>query len=538
MRAQITAISVLFFGTVLHAQETVCDLFKDLKSADGRQVSIRGELFLEGDLAALGATECDYRYVSEHQIWPTAIQLVPSNVVPDRQLKELKEYAAEIKNLYTSGQTVVAYGTFSGRLTLQKDESTPARLTFDDARNITVDALPPAETLPVIPICDLFQDLGAWKGKRIAVRAREVHTMEGAWLSGHCNGNFVTDGHRWPVSLTRGGPDYYGAYPFSLFRINEERNYPAIDTQGRQNVQVIATFVGRLRMRDQYVGVCRDGGDYIGNGFGHLAAAAAELIEESMRDVEIRPNLRLYEDEEADPPCVPPNHADLCAAARTLNDAAFSDCPVLAKELVFKDGLDIKNGLASGALATAIRTGHEDIALILIQAGAPLNPVTTAEWLKPLFVAANWKRLEILKALVMAGADVDQKDRNGTTWLASYGYFHLSISRILLDAGADPNARDSDGATALMHAAYNGYEDEVKLLLDHHAIVDLKDNKGRTALMYAAESEYVDAIPHLLAHNADPLWRDIEGHTSLDLAKKANNRVAVELLEKAIGARK
>ena len=53
--------------------------------------------------------------------------------------------------------------------------------------------------------------------------------------------------------------------------------------------------------------------------------------------------------------------------------------------------------------------------------------------------------------------------------------------------------------------------------------------------MYAAESQYVDAIPLLLAQGADPRWRDVDGQTALDLAKKANNGVAVELLEAALG---
>jgi hypothetical protein len=35
------------------------------------------------------------------------------------------------------------------------------------------------------------------------------------------------------------------------------------------------------------VAVCRDAGDYITNGFGHLNGAAAEIVVEEIRDVEL-----------------------------------------------------------------------------------------------------------------------------------------------------------------------------------------------------------------------------------------------------------
>ncbi len=55
----------------------------------------------------------------------------------------------------------------------------PAKLSIDDARDITVETLPPAAALPVIPICDLFQDLTKWKDQRIAVRADVVRYIGG-----------------------------------------------------------------------------------------------------------------------------------------------------------------------------------------------------------------------------------------------------------------------------------------------------------------------------------------------------------------------
>lgn len=146
---------------------------------------------------------------------------------PKSQIQELKNRAVEIQKLVAANRAIAAFGTFSGRLTLQTGSSIPAKLVFDDARDITIEVLPEASKLPVIPICDLFQDLPKYKDQRIAVRAEIGSTMEGVWLRGHCKGNFVTHGYRWPVLLTYGVPDYFGAEPASLFRDDQRKiNFP------------------------------------------------------------------------------------------------------------------------------------------------------------------------------------------------------------------------------------------------------------------------------------------------------------------------
>lgn len=535
MRLKLFLIAALaIFHTIpAQAQQSVCDLFKDLESHDGAQVVLRGELFLDGERAALAATECEARFIFDHMVWPTAIELRPSGKVPKNQLFELKNRAAEIKKLVAENRTLNARGTFSGRLTLRKRDM-HAELLFDDARDITVEALPEASKLPVIPICDLFQDLPKYKGQRIAVRAEIVGTMEGTWLSGHCKSNFVTDGHRWPVALWYAGPDYYGAQPESLFRIdlNKTALKPPADPElkDRQNVITTGTFVGRLQMRDKYVGLCRTPDDYIANGFGHLGAAAAELIVESAFDATVAPSLAQTDQTEPEQACEPSNHLQLCAASTTLVDAAINNCADRIRALLAANGVDSKDRGPSASLTAAIRNGNNEVALLLIKASAPVNPVTTDDWSQPLLLAAHWDRIPVLQALVEAGGDVNRKYNGGSTLLVNEGVFRTRVSKILLDAGADPNGRDSSGATALMHASGQGYEEEIQLLLEHHADVNLKDAKGRTALMYAAESQYVDAIPLLLAHGADPLWRDNDGLTALDLAKKSGNTTSVQLL--------
>jgi serine/threonine-protein phosphatase 6 regulatory ankyrin repeat subunit B len=63
----------------------------------------------------------------------------------------------------------------------------------------------------------------------------------------------------------------------------------------------------------------------------------------------------------------------------------------------------------------------------------------------------------------------------------------ISTVKSLLLAGADVNARDKDGDTALMFAAYRGHTEIVSLLLDHGANIYARARNGWTAKK-AAES--------------------------------------------------
>jgi hypothetical protein len=55
---------------------TVCDLFRDLKSYNGRSVQVQAELFLEKDQTATGAN-CDEPFMEESLVWSTVVHLEP-----------------------------------------------------------------------------------------------------------------------------------------------------------------------------------------------------------------------------------------------------------------------------------------------------------------------------------------------------------------------------------------------------------------------------------------------------------------------------
>jgi ankyrin repeat protein len=535
---RLLVVGLLFVtATVMHAQESVCDLFSHLESANGSQVVVTGDLIIAKGLAVLGAEDCDNWYISGNGVrhrWPTALSLSPSSSVTPDQLQQFQKASADADNLRSQGKTVRATASFSGRVTLGQAGDLPAQLIFDSFDNLMVEALPDPGSLAEIPICDLFQNLSAWKGKRIAVRGEFVSTMEGAWIIGRCKGGFITDGYRWPVSLTFGVRAPYSSQSVKLYQPKWPDPSKGGDLQGQFEVIKTATFVGLLRMKSDYHVSCGRNGTYRAIGFGHLGGAAGDLIVENIRDVQLTvlSDTSTGNGDDGPEKCSPPDLATLCSNTDSLVHAVSMGCTEKVRGFLAKDGIDSKEGSESLALDAAIGSGNEPLVKLLINAGAPVNPRET-KLFSPLAEAANARHVEIMKLLLQAGAKVDAADHNGMTLLAGYGFFDPNVTTILLEAGANINATDGKGVTALMKASGYGFKQTIKILIEHHADVNLKDANGRTALMHAAAGRFSDAIPLLLENGADPNARDHSDKSALDLANASNNLGAIAMLNLA-----
>jgi ankyrin repeat protein len=534
----LVATTVLVTATPLLGQESVCELFAHLGTADGNQLTVTGDLIISKDTTVLGAADCDNRYTSSgtgaRRLWPTALSLRPSSSVTPAQLQQFQKAASEADNLRSHGQTVSASASFSGRIRLVPVGELPAELVFDSLDNLRVEALPDASSLTVIPICELFQNLPAWKGKRVAVRGEFVSTMEGAWIIGRCKGGFITDGYRWPVSLTFSVAAPYSTQTAKLYQPKWPPPSTGSDLQGQFEVTKTATFVGLLRIKSDYHVFCGRNGAYGAIGFGHLGGAAGELIVEDIRNVELTPQPE-FSHADADTGaqhCSPPDLAARCSKADSLASAVSAGCTDKVRDLLAKEGIDSKDGSESLALQAAIRSGNEPLVKLLIDAGAPVNPKDT-KLFSPLGDAVLTRHIEIMKLLLQAGAKVDAADHNGMTLLVGNGFFDPSVTGVLLEAGANVNAIDGRGETALMKASGYGFKQSVKVLIEHHADVNLQDTKGRTALMHAAAGRYSDALPLLLENGADPNARNNDGKTALDLADASNNMAAIAVLSYA-----
>ena len=135
-----------------------------------------------------------------------------------------------------------------------------------------------------------------------------------------------------------------------------------------------------------------------------------------------------------------------------------------------------------------------------------------------LHVAAVEGYLDVVKALVTAGAHVDSLDCCSETPLLKS--IKLSpegtrVTRFLIKRGADVDRKGGNSLTALMHASMLKSKialQLISLLLDAGANLDVTDSRGYTALHIAATEGNTEVVKHLLACGADPHF-----HTSRHL---------------------
>jgi ankyrin repeat protein len=118
-----------------------------------------------------------------------------------------------------------------------------------------------------------------------------------------------------------------------------------------------------------------------------------------------------------------------------------------------KADLNLHDGYGETALASSVYNGYDDIALLLLDAGANVNTQTRiyidgTDNITPLHRAADRPRL--VKAMLEHGADPNPRDSTGRTplhWAVQSAV--VESVRLLIAAGADVNVKDKDGETPL-----------------------------------------------------------------------------------------
>jgi ankyrin repeat protein len=221
----------------------------------------------------------------------------------------------------------------------------------------------------------------------------------------------------------------------------------------------------------------------------------------------------------------------------TWNDEIFN--------FLLERGADPKLQQSHGVttLHMACQDGSAALVAKLLQLHPDLDAWDGAEF-TPLLNAAEAGRVDLLKLLIAAGADLKAIQKNGRNAL------HLAAAsanpeavRFLLDQKLQVNAPSSSGDTPLMNAAAAGRLETVTLLLRAGASVnDAERNALKTALMVAANgpvtpanlppddrpmmncgppADYQKIVELLLTAGADLRARDSAGHTPLHWAAAA-----------------
>ena len=136
------------------------------------------------------------------------------------------------------------------------------------------------------------------------------------------------------------------------------------------------------------------------------------------------------------------------------------------------EDVDAAHGDGMTALHWAAENGSPELARLLLDAGAAVDPLTRLNDYTPLHLAARSAHTRVVDALLAAGADV--------------------------------RARTSTGVTPLHLAAGAGDARSVEALLEGGAEVDVRETTwGQTPLMFAAAFDRVAAVEALLAAGAD-----------------------------------
>lgn len=160
------------------------------------------------------------------------------------------------------------------------------------------------------------------------------------------------------------------------------------------------------------------------------------------------------------------------------------------------------------ALLHAVREGHAETALLLVEGGAEVNQPSAGDGTSPLVMAMVNGHYDLGLALMERGADVNLASHAGTTplfaalnthWAPKSRYpqqhaymqqdhTYLEVMARLLDAGADPNMR------LTKHLWFMSYNFDLLQI----------DTRGATPFWRAAYALDIDAMRLLVSHGADP----------------------------------
>ena len=180
-----------------------------------------------------------------------------------------------------------------------------------------------------------------------------------------------------------------------------------------------------------------------------------------------------------------------------------------AHEKIDVNAADEQRGLDPGgtALHYACDKGHLEVAIALIRNGADIN--ARRYFGDTVLMAACAARrgthgfqrpdLDTARLILESGADVNL----GSPLFNAAFCNHVDVVRLLLEFRAEVDRRNRWGTTPLIAAAKEGHDECVRVLLDAGAAVDGSEETGRRALYYACYEGYKSTAQLLLARGAD-----------------------------------
>jgi ankyrin repeat protein len=107
----------------------------------------------------------------------------------------------------------------------------------------------------------------------------------------------------------------------------------------------------------------------------------------------------------------------------------------------------------------------------------------------PLYEAALYKHLEVVKYLVEQNANIEGRNvwSLNTPLLLAVSQKYMPIVKFLIEKNANLEAEEKFGRTALHYACWTFNLEMVKYLVECGANIEAKDKEGLTAIHYSAK---------------------------------------------------
>ena len=195
-------------------------------------------------------------------------------------------------------------------------------------------------------------------------------------------------------------------------------------------------------------------------------------------------------------------------------------------------------------LQVAIYKDHPNIVLLLLERGANTNTRSSQDQ-TPLYMASSRGSAEVVRLLIIHGADVDvecddlDEDSEKVRWTPLHAAMyndHPDITLLLLERGANTETRSSH-QTPLYMASSRGFTEVARLLIDRGADVDTEcaDRRGFNHVMWtplyvAIRKDHPDIALLLLERGANMETRRNQDQTPLYMASSRGFAEVVRLL--------
>jgi ankyrin repeat protein len=147
-----------------------------------------------------------------------------------------------------------------------------------------------------------------------------------------------------------------------------------------------------------------------------------------------------------------------------LNAVTRGHTAIIQALLAAKADVGLRNSFDFNAFTSAVAAGNQDVAALLLDAGAKIDD--GASGLTPLAFAVSTGNTDMIRFLVKRGADVNHGAKRGeqTALISAILGAQIESVKALIELKADVNAKMKDGTTPLKLARKGDQEEIVALL--------------------------------------------------------------------------